>query len=130
MTNRILTRRTLAVATTILAGSALARPAYGLIHAVLRSSVPTAGASVPVAPTALRLTFSEKIDLPMARVTLLARGRDTIPTGTLTAEAGTTVLVPVARTLAPGSYTVKFRVAGSDGHPMGGSFTFSVAPKP
>ena len=130
MTNRILTRRTLAVATTMLVASTIARPAYGLIHAVLRSSVPAAGASVPVPPTALRLTFSEKIDLPMARVTLLVGGRDTIPTGALTAESGATVLVPVARTLAPGSYTVKFRVAGSDGHPMGGSFTFTVAPKP
>jgi len=130
MTNRMLTRRTLTVATTMLAAATLARPAYGLIHAVLRSSVPAAGASVPVAPTALALTFNEKIDLPMARVTLLARGRDTIPTGTLTSETGAVVLVPVGRTLVPGSYTVKYRVAGSDGHPMGGSFTFTVAPKP
>ncbi len=130
MTNRILTRRTLAIASTILVTSTLAQPAYAFFHAVLRSSVPTAGASVPVAPAALTLTFSEKIDLPMARVTLLARGRDTIPTGVLSAETGATVMVPVGRTLAPGSYTVKYRVAGSDGHPMGGSFTFSVAPKP
>jgi methionine-rich copper-binding protein CopC len=130
MMNMILTRRTLTVASMMLAAATLTRPVYGLIHAVLRSSVPTAGASVPVAPTALSLTFSEKIDLPMARVTILARGRDTIPTGTFTSENGATVLVPVARVLAPGSYTVKYRVAGSDGHPMGGSFTFTVAPKP
>lgn len=130
MNIQIFSRRTLALATTMLAASTLARPAYGYFHAVLRSSVPTAGASVPVAPRALTLTFSEKIDLPMARVALLARGRDTIPTGTLTAESGATVMIPVGRTLAPGSYTVKYRVAGSDGHPMGGSFTFTVAPQP
>jgi len=130
MIKQILSRRTLALATTMLVASTLARPAYGFFHAVLRSSIPAAGASVPVAPAALTLTFSEKIDLPMARVTLLARGRDTIPTGTLTSESGATVLVPVARMLVPGSYTVKYRVAGSDGHPMGGSFTFTVAPKP
>ncbi len=130
MTHTLRSRRVLAVATMTLVASTLARPAYGFFHAVLRSSVPAAGASVPVAPTALSLTFSEKIDLPLARVTILARGRDTIPTGTFTSENGATVMVPVVRLLAPGSYTVKYRVAGSDGHPMGGSFTFTVAPKP
>jgi len=130
MTNRILSRRVLAVATTMLTAATLARPAYGFFHAVLRSSVPAAGASVPVVAASLKKTLSEKIDLLMARITILARGRDTIPTGALTSERGTNVLVPVARMLAPGSYTVKYRVAGSDGHPMGGSFTFTVAPKP
>ncbi len=130
MNHQMFSRRTLVLAALVLVTATIARPAYGFFHAVLRSSVPTAGASVPVAPAALTLTFSEKIDLPLARVTLLARGRDTMPTGTLTSEAGATVMVPVGRTLAPGSYTVKYRVAGSDGHPMGGSFTFSVAPKP
>ncbi len=42
------------------------------------------------------------------------------------AQAPETVIVPVTKPLAAGSYTVKYRVAGPDGHPMGGSYVFSV----
>ena len=106
----------------------LATPAYALIHAVLRSSAPSAGTTVAQSPSELRLTFSEAIELPFARVTVLARSRDTVATGRLALDsvAHQIVVVPITTPLKPGSYTVKYRVAGHDGHPMGGSYAFTV----
>ena len=106
----------------------VATPAYALFHAVLRSSAPSAGTTAAESPRELRLTFSEAIELPFTRVTVLAGGRDTVATGrvALDSSARQIVVVPILTSLKPGSYTVKYRVAGHDGHPMGGSYVFTV----
>ena len=109
----------------------VATPVYALFHAVLRSSAPSAGATVAQSPRELRLTFSEAIELPFTRITVLAGGRDTVVMGRVAhdSSANQVVVVPVTSALKPGSYTVKYRVAGHDGHPMGGSYVFTVGGK-
>ena len=109
----------------------VATPAYALFHAILRSSMPAAGTTVAESPRELRLTFSEAIELPFARITVLAGGRDTVVTGRIAhdSSANQIVVVPVTSALKPGSYTVKYRVAGHDGHPMSGSYVFTVGGK-
>ena len=106
----------------------LATPQLALAHAKLRSSSPSAGSTVTTAPRELRLTFSEKPELAFTRITLLA-GKETIALGKGAADAksATTVVVPVAGRVGPGSYTVRWRVAGRDGHPINGAFAFTVA---
>ena len=49
-------------------------------------------------------------------------------TGRLVAvrDSAETVVVPLSATLGPGSYTVRYRVVGRDGHPIAGSFAFTV----
>ncbi|MCA0376053.1 MAG: copper resistance protein CopC [Gemmatimonadetes bacterium] len=96
-----------------------------LPHAKLKSSLPAAGASV-AAPKELRLTFSEGLELKMSRVSLWQGTTDTHALGELTADGGETLVARVVKPLAKGTYTVKFTVAGEDGHPMSGSFTFMI----
>lgn len=98
-----------------------------LPHAKLKSSLPAAGSTVS-APKELRLTFSEKIELKISKVTLLRGTEEVAALGDMSADAQAPemVLLPVTKPLVAGSYTVKYRVAGPDGHPMGGSFVFSV----
>lgn len=96
-----------------------------LPHAKLKSSLPAAGASV-AAPKELRLTFSEGLELKMSRVSLWQGTTDTHALGELTADGGETLVARVVKPLAKGAYTVKFTVAGEDGHPMSGSFTFMI----
>ncbi len=107
----------------------VATPAHALFHAILRSSAPSAGATIAESPRELRLTFSEAIELPFTRITVLAGGRDTVATGRVVhdSSAQEIVVVPITSALKPGSYTVKYRVAGHDGHPMGGSYVFTVS---
>jgi methionine-rich copper-binding protein CopC len=98
-----------------------------LPHAKLKSSRPSAGSTVS-APTELHLTFSEKIEIKIAKVTLLRGTEEVAALGEVAADtkAPEAVVIPVTKPLAAGAYTVKYRVAGPDGHPMGGSFAFSV----
>ena len=115
----------------LLLAAIVATPAYAFFHAILRSAVPAAGATVAESPRELRLTFSEAIELPFTRITVLAGGRDTVVMGRAAhdSSANQIVVVPVTSALKPGSYTVKYRVAGHDGHPMGGSYVFTVGGK-
>lgn len=98
-----------------------------LPHAKLKSSLPGAGSTVS-APKELHLTFSEKVEIKIAKVTLLRGTEEVTALGDVAADtkAPETVVIPVTKPLAAGAYTVKYRVAGADGHPMGGSFAFSV----
>lgn len=101
--------------------------ALAAVHARLTASVPSAGATV-AAPKELRLTFSERVEVAISRVTL-RRGTEAVAAlGSVAADpqAPQTLIVPVSGALMPGAYTVQYRVAGRDGHPMGGSYTFTV----
>ena len=106
----------------------LSMPQIALAHAKLKSSLPAANATVSDAPHELRLTFTEKPELAVSKVILLADGKDTIPLGKLAADAKSaeTVVAPVSGHLGAGRYTVQYRVAGRDGHPIRGSFAFTV----
>ncbi len=116
-------------AAAIGAGLALALlPGVALAHARLTGSTPTAGSSLSKSPTELRLTFSEKTELAMTRVKLLGPDGKEIALAPPAAggDEGLSVVTAVRSTLAPGTYTVTWQVAGRDGHPVRGNFTFVV----
>jgi copper transport protein len=97
-------------------------------HARLLSSDPAEGASLPAGPAAIRLVFSERPELALTTVKLVS-GIDTTSLGPLTRDSAdaNTVVAPVASNLAPGPYTVVWRVAARDGHPLRGTISFTVA---
>ena len=99
-----------------------ASPAFA--HAALKVSTPTSGATV-AAPQNLSLTFSEKVRLTAIKLT--ADGKDVsgiqldraaVPAPTFT--------VPLPK-LAPAKYEVRWSALGDDGHPVNGTFTFTVS---
>lgn len=113
--------------------AAPAAPASGapplLAHPNLRRSVPAAGDTLHASPRELRLTFTEPVEESLSSIRLLdAAGQPVaLPAvAGLSADAATLV-VTVKAALPPGTYTVAWRVAGSDGHPVRGRFTFVVA---
>lgn len=120
-------RRTISRSMMLMAVLPMVAIAAVIPHAKLKSSMPGAGSTV-TAPKELRLTFSEKIEVKIAKVTLLRGTEEVAVLGEIDADAKApeTVIVPVTKSLATGSYTVMYRVAGPDGHPMGGSYSFSV----
>ena len=93
-------------------------------HAALKVSAPASGATV-AAPHDLSLTFSEKVRLTAVRLT--AGGKDVsgvqVDRG---AQAAPTFTVPLPH-LAPAKYEVRWSVLGDDGHPVNGTFTFTVS---
>ena len=110
------------------AGVLVLLPGAALAHPVLRRSFPAKADTVSAGPAEIRLVFSKPIELRFAKVELVG------PAGTLGFLTGLaivpdslgTVTAPVGRVLSPGGYTVRWQVAGDDGHVVRGEFGFTV----
>ncbi|MCZ2839065.1 copper resistance CopC family protein [Modestobacter sp. VKM Ac-2985] len=95
-------------------------------HDALLGSSPSAGAAVPTAPSAVELQFSGT-PLPLGtEVRVLGPDGAVVSTGAAEIR-DTTVTQSLTAGLAAGSYTVQWRSTSSDGHPLTGTWDFTVA---
>lgn len=101
----------------------------GAAHDALRRSVPANGALLDEAPRELRLTFTRAIDPALARVELIDAdgGAVDVAPPAADADAPSVLVVAVTGPLRAGAYTVRWRIVGSDGHPVQGTFGFEIA---
>jgi copper resistance protein C len=93
-------------------------------HAVLKLSTPNSGATVE-APQNLSLTFSEKVRLTAIKLT--ADGKDVSGVQVDRAAAAAPNFTVVLPRLAPAKYEVRWTALGDDGHPVNGTFSFTVS---
>ncbi|MGH3380887.1 MAG: copper resistance CopC family protein [Actinoallomurus sp.] len=115
------TRLTAAATATALAGVVLtASPAAA--HTTLTSSDPAKGATV-AAPAEIHLNYADPVRFPGVVVRDAQGGHH--ESGKPSA-VDNHVVEKVAGTLAPGVYTVGWRVVAEDGHPVTGEFRFTV----
>ncbi len=98
-------------------------------HDELVSTEPAADAVLEASPPAVALEFSEDV---------LAVSASFVPTVILSGPSGEVALgdpavdgkrvsAAVPEALAPGAYSVIWRVVSADGHPVSGTFAFSVS---
>lgn len=92
-------------------------------HAQLVSSDPADGAVLPVAPERLTLTFSEPARPLVARL-VHPDGRTVLLDEI--GEKGSVITLTLPSGLGNGTYVLSWRVASSDGHPIGGGQVFSI----
>jgi copper transport protein len=97
-------------------------------HALLKSSVPAAGADLTVAPHQILLAFTEPPDPTLSLVTLVTSSGATVDTGKAQAVPGSSTELQLSVPQIPnGVYTVNWRtVSKTDGHVTGGSFAFGI----
>jgi len=110
----------------VLLGTALLGAGAASAHDAVESTSPAAGATVPTPPAAVSITLSNH------PLTLGTQIKVSDPAGTDWADGAVQIVDNVAsqklKAGAPaGLYTVQWRVASSDGHPVEGSFTFTAA---
>ncbi|WP_033327454.1 copper resistance CopC family protein [Streptomyces yerevanensis] len=110
-----------AAALAILAGPAPQAAA----HTELDTSSPGADATLAGLPPRVTLSFSDAMTQKYAKVAV------TGPDGASAATAepqitGKTVTLPLDTAAPAGRYTVGYRVVSADGHPVSGSYTFTV----
>lgn len=110
----------LAVVAVVVLGVAGAASA----HAGLESASPADGAVVADAPSEITLNFSERVSVQPDGVRVLDADANRRDKGTATAS-GSTVTVPLDD-LSDGGYVVAWRIVSDDGHPVSGTYTFSV----
>ncbi|WP_433261300.1 copper resistance CopC family protein [Micromonospora vinacea] len=101
-----------------------ASPAWA--HNSLRTATPARDATVPSAPTEVTLEFMQRLDPAFTTIVLTDAARRKLPTGE-PVVTGAKSTVQVTDTLPNGTYTVAFRVVSVDGHPVQGSYPFTVA---
>lgn len=94
-------------------------------HSHLEASTPAEGSILASAPATLVLTFSAATRLTALSLQKAGEAKQVITPLPTTVEATHKVAVP---TLAPGAYTVHWRVVGSDSHVMSGQLHFTVNP--
>lgn len=98
------------------------------LHTRLVRSEPAKDSVIRVAPTELRLWFSDMIDLAVTRVLLFDGQRAPVRTAALTRADATDapIIAALAAPLPNGNYSVEWSTSSQDGHPVRGAFRFSV----
>ncbi|BCJ58844.1 copper resistance CopC family protein [Micromonospora endophytica] len=112
---------TLAVAALLVAP---ASPAYA--HNALRKATPTQDAELESAPTKITLEFMQKLNPQFTTITLSDADKQQVDVSE-PEISGTKGTVAIDVPLANGVYTVAYRVVSVDGHPVQGSYKFTVA---
>lgn len=105
-------------------------PTQALAHTALTSSSPSSGAHLAEAPRELRLRFNGAVEIALARFTLIGPGGTEVELGDLqnAPDSATVVVAPLEGPLSAGVYTVRWQVAGADGHPVRGEYSFTIEP--
>lgn len=96
-------------------------------HAKLETSTPAVGATVTPAPTELRLTYNEPVEVAMSTVKLTGPGDKAVALDKVTADAKDekSLIQPLPK-LAPGDYRAQWNTMGHDGHHTKGEIRFTV----
>jgi methionine-rich copper-binding protein CopC len=116
-------------ATILLAGLSAFAPVPVRFHAHLVKADPAVNDTVSTTPKAVRLWFSEPVELALSRMQVVRVGGDTLKIGALRREgtASTTAAADLTTSpTTPGTYVVTYHVVARDGHPTTGSYTFVV----
>lgn len=106
--------------------SALAPPA-ALAHAALTKSTPARGATLASAPSRVELQFTERLEPAYSTVSVRNASGDRVDglDAAVVPGDGRRLAVTLPP-LAPGTYTVRFRVLSVDGHVVESEFPFTV----
>jgi methionine-rich copper-binding protein CopC len=110
--------------------SAAAAPA-ALFHPKLLKSSPSAHDTLAGSPKSVSLWLSERVELPLTTVKL-SGGGGAVSLGAPSRDEKITdapLVVPIAKPLDDGNYTISYTVAGKDGHPTKGTIDFVVKSK-
>ncbi|MFI6234844.1 copper resistance protein CopC [Micromonospora sp. NPDC050784] len=113
-----------AVLAVVVAVLVPASPAWA--HNSLRTATPARDATLSNAPTEVTLEFMQRLDPAFTTIVLTDAAKRKLPTGE-PVVTGATSTVQVTDTLPNGTYTVAYRVVSVDGHPVQGSYPFTVA---
>jgi methionine-rich copper-binding protein CopC len=118
------------VAIVALAGAATRASGATLFrHIRLVKSEPAANDTLAKSPAAIKLWFSEKVELPVTTVKLADAAGHAVALAAV-ARPGTgdsaPVVAAIAKPLAAGSYVITWSTAAKDGHPANGTIAFVV----
>jgi copper transport protein len=95
-------------------------------HSVLIATQPGNDVVVPESPDTVVLEFNEGVDASLGSLRVYDGQGTQVDAGEVTQSATTEVEVGIDSQLAPGTYTVAWRVVSADSDPISGAFVFHV----
>lgn len=101
-------------------------PAAASAHARITDSVPASDQVVQTAPSDVTLTFSEPVETALGAIRVFDGAARRVDSGGTRRVRPNVLATDVRPGLAAGTYTVSWRVASADGHPIDGAFVFHV----
>lgn len=117
------TLRSLAVLVLVTLAASLSMLSGASAHAALVGSDPADGSVLPTAPSAIVLTFTEPVT-PLVVTLVSPDGQSGALDAAEASNEEVTVRLPALG--AHGTYLLGWRVTSADGHPVAGSFVFSI----
>ena len=116
------------VAAAVLAGAVALGAATVQAHAFLDHASPAVGSTVPTAPEAVTMWFTQQLEPAFTTATVTDASGSTVDTGPAQVDPQdpTELRVPLKK-LPPGTYTVSWHALSVDTHTTTGHFTFTVA---
>ncbi|UKD59097.1 copper resistance protein CopC [Amycolatopsis sp. FU40] len=96
-------------------------------HSFLESSTPAKDSELSSAPEKIVLTFNEPLDRGFTELAVVGPDGATHWESAGAAVDGPTLSAPVKPLGPAGKYTVAYRVVSADGHPVSGSYSFTLA---
>ena len=113
-------------AALLVAGAALVAVAPAAsAHDAFTGSTPTAGSTLTTAPTSVTVSFEEPPLAAGLAVAVTAPDKTLVTSGD-PVLTGSDVVSPLAPLTQAGVYTVAWRVVADDGHPVTGTFSFTL----
>ncbi|MER7457957.1 copper resistance protein CopC [Micromonospora sp. NPDC126480] len=95
-------------------------------HNTLKTATPAKDARLTAPPEQITLEFMQKLNPSFTTITLADAAQQKVPTSE-PAVTGTKGTITIDQALTNGAYTVAYRVVSADGHPVQGSYRFTVA---
>ncbi|MFI7305142.1 copper resistance protein CopC [Micromonospora aurantiaca] len=120
------TRSVTALLAAALTALLLAPATPAAAHNSLQEATPARDARLTAAPTQVTLRFMQGLNPSYTTITVSDAGQRQVPTSA-PAVNGATGTVTIDEPLGNGTYTVAYRVVSRDGHPVQGSYRFTVA---
>ena len=97
------------------------------MHLELTKSSPAEDAQLSAGPAEIRLWFSKAVELSISRIKVTTADGREIELGEVATAEPEVLVAAVHAELAPGTYEVAWRTSSGDGHPITGTFSFTVA---
>ena len=94
-------------------------------HMAVQKTMPEADAVLAESPHHIRIWFTQSPDPAISRLTLEGAGGE-VALGDTQVRDDRSLLAMLPSKLDAGSYTVRWRTAGDDGHTQRGDFAFTV----
>lgn len=94
-------------------------------HASLVETAPPEGTVLERAPERVVLTFNEPASL-LAASLIRPDGKRTVPEDDAVSSIGNTISLALPDDLGQGTHVLSWRAASADGHPVSGTFMFSI----